>query len=161
MLFRSLTNNCVHVLFVTFNLWLWGKKSLHWLFTKFTCVHVCGLLPNDARALLCFPLFGFLMTISRSCSTCPMRTTCSKPIIPDQTWIFDTCRQVELASCMSVQPCPYFKWHETIRYFPLLVFMGCTGRVNFCCSVQKVCAMLVIYQWNSGKTLYLQTFMIS
>lgn len=46
---------------------------------------MCRGLPSDAAARLCFPLFGFLMAISRSCSTCLMRTARSKPIIPDQT----------------------------------------------------------------------------
>lgn len=50
-----------------------------------SCEHVCGGMPSDAKALLCFPLFGFLTDSGRSCSTCPMRTARSKRIIPDQT----------------------------------------------------------------------------
>lgn len=50
-----------------------------------SCEHVCGGMPSDAKALLCFPLFGFLTDSGRSYSTCPMRTARSKRIIPDQT----------------------------------------------------------------------------
>lgn len=105
-------------------------------FSACTWEHMCGGLPNDARARLCFLLFGFLMAISRSCSTCPMRTARSKPIIPDQTlniW-YPRAGWVGIMS----------EWQEKSCYLTLLVFTllwFIVDSVVVMCSVE--CALLL------------------
>lgn len=96
--------------------------KMHWVtFSACAWEHMCGGLPNDARTRLCFPLFGFLMAISRSCSTCPTRTARSKPIIPDQTlniWY----PQAGWVGITSAQRCPRSELQEKSRHWTLLVF---------------------------------------
>ena len=66
-------------------LFVWEERCTLRLFRMYLLSTRAWAWPMSRGPRLCFPAFGVWMAFGRSCSTCPLRTARSKPIIPDQT----------------------------------------------------------------------------